>query len=249
MNVDNVIVAGILAGIFQFFGYVVYYRLVIRNEVRPNPLTWLMLAYGTVILTILEWDNGASVGMLILPITCSLCGFGVAVLIWRKAYKEVRVLKQGIKWYCFWPTEWKFKNDWDGYSFLGDLILTGLYIAAWALSLIGWISPESRMWAALVFLVISNLTTFTSFTPILRQVWSDPKSEKWLPWAIWTIAYMFLFLETLGDIPGESFTWNVQDWSLKFWEWIATMIYPVSNILLHAFIAIWVTRPPKKRWC
>ena len=49
---------GLLAGLLQLVGYLLYVR---DEEIEPNPVTWLMFAYGTMLLTVLEWDR-AGVG-------------------------------------------------------------------------------------------------------------------------------------------------------------------------------------------
>ncbi|HMO83076.1 MAG TPA: hypothetical protein PKA42_02810 [Candidatus Paceibacterota bacterium] len=214
----------------QFIGYLVYYQKSIKGSVEPNPLTWLMFAYGTMILFVLEFDQGASVSELILPAVCSACGVGIAVRIWIIAFRKDGTL---------WPSTWRIERNWEGRSFACDLILTAAYLAAWGLTLTSWLSEGERLIASLVFLFLANATTFTAFLPVLKQAWQAPRTEHWLPWAVWTMSYGLLVWVTAVEsevmLPTN---WNVLDWKYDFWTWVALMIYPVSNALLHGLVAV-----------
>jgi len=230
MNIDNVLIVGVIAGLIQLIGYLVYYQKSIKGSVEPNALTWLMFAYGTMILFVLELDQGASLSELILPAVCSACGVGVAVRIWVIAYR-----KEGK----IWPRTWRMERSWEGRSFAADLILTVAYLAAWVLALSSWLSDSERLMASLVFLFLANATTFTAFLPVLKQAWQAPTTEHWLPWSIWTMSYCLLIWVTASDseviFPAN---WDVREWTYDFWSWIALMIYPVSNAALHGLVAV-----------
>ncbi len=233
MNAENFLVAGIIAGLIQLIGYLVYYQRSIQGSLDPNPLTWLMFAYGTMILFVLEWDQGASLSELILPAVCSACGVGIAVRIWMLAFR-----KDGK----FWPRAWRIEKTWEGRSFAADLLLTAAYLAAWGLTFSSWLSEGERLVASLVFLYLANATTFTAFFPVLKQAWREPSTEHWLPWTIWTLSYGLLVWITASDsevvIPSS---WAIQEWTYDFWIWIALMSYPVSNAFLHGLVAVFAS--------
>ncbi len=238
MSADNLLVAGIIAGIIQLIGYLVYYQKSIKGSVDPNPLTWLMFAYGTSILYVLEWDQGASLSELILPAVCSACGVGIAVRVWVIAYRKDGKL---------WPRTWRIENNWEGRSFAADLVLTVGYLAAWALTISSWLSETERLVASLVFLFFSNATTFTAFFPVLKQAWYQPRTEHWLPWVIWTVSYCLLAWITASDsevVFPEN--WSIHEWAYDFWIWVVLMIYPVSNALLHGLVAVFA-RPGRQK--
>src|SRR3989344_871854 len=143
-----ILLLGIAAGLLQAFGYVMYVRESLREEIHPNPATWLMFAYGVALLTILEWDRDASFALLVLPIVCGVMSIFVAVLCWRQGTLR-------------WVGEWE--DTWEVRAFGGDLTLTVLYAGAGVLYALPLLSEEWRSFAALVFLIGSNATTFTAF--------------------------------------------------------------------------------------
>ena len=107
---------GLLAGVLQLVGYLLYVR---DEEIEPNPVTWLMFAYGTMLLTMLEWDRQASAGELALPLVCSSMAVFVAGRCWWRARRADPSR--------YWPREW-WPDDWrDRASFQADLALTARY--------------------------------------------------------------------------------------------------------------------------
>lgn len=56
----GIVELGIVAAALQAAGYLVYGSRVLRRDILPNPTSWLMFAYGTTLLFILEWDRDAS---------------------------------------------------------------------------------------------------------------------------------------------------------------------------------------------
>ena len=200
----------IVAGILQFFGYVLYIRQALRHELEPNPSTWLMFAYGTALLTALELDMGASMPLLILPIVCAVLSVYVAYECWKRGTLG-------------WPDEWE-----DRAAFVADLLLTVGYIGAWVLLALGDITPAVRAQATLWFLVFSNATTLTAFTPLLRDAYSNPDHEHAPSWLVWSMAYTALGLAT----------------ALSVGVYSPLMIYPVSNAMLHGLVA-WLARPSR----
>jgi len=204
--------AGVISGLLQLVGYILYLR---NDEIDPNPVTWFMFAYGTVILVVLEWDGEATLAELILPIVCGALGVVVSVRCWLHARAKNPKL--------WWPSDWWPEDKFEKLSFQSDIFITIGYICAWLFLLISWVTPEQKEWAALVFLFLSNLSTFSAFYPIFSTTYKNPEREDWLPWMIWSAAYVILAM----------ITFLTHD---KLWH--SLMFYPVSNALLHALVGI-----------
>lgn len=168
----------ILSGVLQITGYVLYLYKVTKRDIDPNPTGWLMFAYGTLTLTILEWDLGAAWELLILPISCAILSIVVASVCWKRG-----TLK--------WP-----KHRADSSAFILDVLLTIFYVMAWALTSFDLVTSETRVLATTLFLVGSNLTTLTAFAPLLRNVFVNPHDEHHLPWLVWSGAYFSLAIVT-----------------------------------------------------
>jgi hypothetical protein len=213
---EHILLLGVIAGALQLLGYFFY---IYNENIDPNPITWFMLAYGTGLLTILEWDKDASVPELILPAVCSVLGIYVSYRCWRTAR-----LIDPQRW---WPRDWWPDNIWDRWSFISDLLITVAYVAAWALTVTTFISDESRNVAVFLFLFLSVLSTFPAFYPIVRTTYEKPEREDALPWFIWTLAYVVLCIVTYLA-QGE------------FWHIL--MFYPVSNVALHLLVALLAAR-------
>ncbi len=203
----------ILSGLLQITGYVLYLYKVTKRDIDPNPTGWLMFAYGTLTLTILEWDLGATWELLILPISCALLSIVVASVCWRRG-----TLK--------WP-----EHKADSSAFILDVLLTILYVIAWALTSFDLVTSEARVLATTLFLVGSNLTTLTAFAPLLRNVFVNPHDEHHLPWLVWSGAYASLAVLTF----------------LQEGLYTTLMIYPLLNLALHASMSFFSTNKRKKR--
>lgn len=194
---------GITAGLLQALGYLLYIYFSVRHEVRPNASAWFMFAYGTGLLAALEYEQNAEWNVLMLPVSCAGMGIFVALLCWKRGTLR-------------WP-----ESKVDQTSFLIDVSLTVCYVLAWILRK-QEVLTETQVWyATLVFLVGSNLTTFSSFVPIIRDTYQNPQHERKEPWIVWTFAYVILGATTyLGS------------------GWQTTlMLYPVINAPLHGIIA------------
>lgn len=213
----NILFLGVVAGILQLVGY--YYYLT-DEHIDPNPVTWFMFAYGTLILALLEWDAEATLAELILPTVCGALAIVVSVKCWKLARA-----KNPHKW---WPEDWWPEDIWDRVSFASDILITIGYIAAWGLATLAILTATEKEWAVLAFLFLSNLSTFPAFYPILHTTFTNPEREHWIPWAIWAVAYAILGIVTY--IAHDGF-------------WSALMFYPVSNALLHAAVAVLAVRP------
>jgi hypothetical protein len=242
-----------MAGVTQLIGYIVYYRLVVRKEGKEaEPLTWFMFAYGTAVLTILEFDGMVSeatdnwtwlhVGeVLFLPLVCSSGAIFVAYTIWRAHYNDTH-----RRWLKEWTVDWKTTN---GFAFGVDLVLTVLYTSLWAIATFfvvkGWLYEA----LVLAFLAASNATTFPNFVPILQQAWRHPEKEDARPWFIWGAAYTFLLAPTYNyasdDVVWPA-TWWPGGWELSFWTFLTLMSYPAINAVMHTLMGIFAARPARK---
>lgn len=185
----------LFSGLFQALGYLVYIQKSLRKEVakpgqsqekvraeiEPNPTTWLMFAYGTATLAVLEWDHNADWTILILPVTCAVLSLRVAYICWSQGKLK-------------WPDNWM-----DVAAFMIDVSLTIAYIAVWVASQKAYISDAQRNELVLLFLVLSNSSTTVSFIPLIRGTLKDPRTEHPLPWFIWTCAYLCLGFVTASQ--------------------------------------------------
>lgn len=178
-------ILSIASGLLQMLGYGLYIKKSLSKEIDPNPFTWFMFAYGTTLLTVLEFDRGASPFILILPVTCSTCGVYVAYLCWRRGKMS-------------WPE--------DGFTraaIVADLSLTVLYLISVLAKASGNLTDEGKSLATLIFLFGSNATTLTSFFPMLKETYKAPWLENWAPWTVWALAYSVLTVTTFIEIGRE----------------------------------------------
>ncbi|HCK85249.1 MAG TPA: hypothetical protein DHW63_12250 [Hyphomonadaceae bacterium] len=165
-------------------GYAAYIGFVRRGQIDANPLSWLMFAYGTGLLTFLEYRSGASWVELLLPIACSLSSVVVAALCVRAT--RIPKLEFG-----------------DVAVFCVDVALTLAYVGTWFAARNDLTGAYSKL-AVIALLVCANLTTVTAFVPILRSTLSTPSNERVLPWLFWTGAYALLFAVTMQDVTSIS---------------------------------------------
>jgi hypothetical protein len=207
----------VLAAELQALGYILYMR---NGHIDPNPLTWLMFAYGTTVLTVLEFDRQASFGELLLPIVCAIMGVAVAVQCWLKA----RAAGQSSIIEFFRP-----KDGLDKGAFSADVVITVAYVVSWVLMTASFITESGRSAAALLFLIGSNLTTLTAFLPIIKSTIEEPTRERSSPWLVWTLAYGLLLLLTI--LNGNAMT--------------ELVLYPLSCTVLHGLVA-WFARPSRR---
>lgn len=221
-SANMILAIGFCAALLQLVGYVIYLR---DSHIEPNPVTWLMFSYGTIILTLLELDSEASMAELLLPSICAVMAVCVAGRCWLRAVRRT----PGV----YWPREW-WPEDWrDRSAFQFDLFLTGMYICVWFLLHFELIGQDSKEIAVLAFLIAANMTTFSAFFPLLRSVAEDPDRERTLPWAIWASAYAMLGVATYAS---QGDLWN------------ELMIYPVVNAVLHGSVA-YLSRASRRALC
>lgn len=195
---------GVFAALLQAAGYAFYGSKVLARDIRPNAASWLMFAYGTSLLLVVEWDRDAGVALLALPAVCAISGIIVAFHALRRAD-------------LWWPEHFLEK-----FSFGFDMFLTFAYVSAWIFLVNNFIIEEQKALAEIIILVFVNITTFTAFYPLLRQVYHHPYTEHAMPWTIWALAYLMLGVATIAEAGFAT----------------ELLLYPVSNIGLHGFIAL-----------
>ena len=178
MTASAIFILAIVAGVVQAFGYNSYLERVYRDEIEPEPTTWFMFGYGTVILTLLEWDKGANLALLLQPLVCAYMGLQMAFRLLRSG--KVR-----------WP-----ENKLDQIALISDMLLTIVYVASKVAQSQGHLSESTTMLLLTVFLVCSNASGVVSFIPILRNTKKYPRLERPTPWIIWGVSYLLLGVST-----------------------------------------------------
>lgn len=181
-----------VAAALQAVAYGVYLRRAWDGRIDPNPTSWLMWAYGTGLVVVLESDQGIHPALRLLPTVCAGCCMAVAGLCWRRGSLR-------------WPEERT-----DGVALGIDLTATGIY-AAVSLA----VTAGSMSWALAnagkgILLVCLSVGTVVSFVPMLRSTREEPTAEDPTPWTIWTGAYTLLLIATIGS-EGASLH------ALQFW--------------------------------
>lgn len=203
------IALAISAGILQVAGYIAY----VLKFAKPNALSWLMWAYGTSLLAVLEYDHEIKWYLLLLPIACALCSIAFSIVFWRHRNAA------DIHW-----------SDWVALGM--DLCLTAGYLLMWYLEGEHTLTQEGKETAVSAFLLVSNLTTISSFWPTIRGVWEDSSREHWLPWFIWTLAYGLLAVATVMEYETL---------------WSMYMLYPAMGFVLHGTVSLLARRTHERR--
>lgn len=174
----------VFAGFLHGAAYVYYLRLAVRGRTWPNPASWLMFAYGTALILLIESRAGASWRELLLPVVCATSSIFIAVAAWRKSGAATSLT----------PFDW--------WAFRADVALTLGYLAVWYAMQSGFIPAEYRFAANVVFLIGVNATTLTSFLPLLMSARRDPLTEHAGPWVMWSLAYLLLIVVTVLHASG-----------------------------------------------
>lgn len=182
---DLIIVLGSLASVIQVVGYYYYITKTGRNDISPNPTTWLIFAFDTTLLVFLEAIAGASLALLLLPFMCALGAIYVAWLV-RKAGR------------LHWP-----EDKADSYILSIGILIAIIYTSLFFLSEMDIMPYTYVFLAGIFFLILSNLNTIIAFIPIIREVYKDPLHENAGPWSIWTIAYLVLAYATYLEVGLE----------------------------------------------
>lgn len=197
-KVIDVTTIGLAAGFLQFAAYIWYAFAVVKSETNPNGMSWLMWSYGTFVFFFVEYDIGTPYSVLFLPFVCMLSSIGIALFSFTKR--------------SYIPPE---RNDYFALSIDVTLLISYL-------SILYLIAPKADALAiGFVFLILTSLSTITTFYPILRTTYLEPSHETPIPWFIWTLAYSLL----LYTVVLENLSWLY-------------MLYPILNIFLHASIGM-----------
>jgi len=176
-----------LAAFLQAAGYVLYVRKSLASEIEPNPLTWLMFAYGTSLLAFIEFENGAGWQELALPITCATGSVTVAAICMARGRMHLPESRLEVT------------------AFAGDVALTVAYVGFWLADDGVFASGDAAYQVG--FLIASNTTAVTAFVPLLASTWAEPSQESRGPWIIWTGAYAGLLAATLVNEGGSGNPW------------------------------------------
>ena len=219
-------VLGLLAGALYLSGSILYFSKL--EKIDPNPVTWLMFSYGTLIIIVLEWDRNATWPELVFPIVSAAFDLLVMFEVWRRARREERA-KKGVA--RLWPGTLLPQDRLERVSLYSDLTITALYVGAWALSLGSLLSEEGRQLAVMFFLIVSNLTVVTEFAPILASTWRRPEREHWMPWTLWTVGS-----GTLGYV-----TYTNHGWADPL------MLYPVLSLVFYFLVGLLATGWHRRR--
>jgi SET domain len=171
MTISQIASLGLIAAILQVAGYAVYIRNFRREAIKPNAASFFMFAYGTSLLTFLEWESGAGWALLALPLACAIFGVVVALMCLRQGATEP---VDRFEMRAFWIDVW--------------LTLFYLYFA---------LAEGDGTRFALPFLIATNLSALVCFAPILRSTWQNPTRELAGPWLLWTAAYTMLAMATI----------------------------------------------------
>lgn len=169
------------AGAMQALGYLRYLHLALKGETQPNPVSAIMFAYGTGLLTVFEAAAGVAPAVLILPLVCTAFAVLEALLVAKHLRREAPDRIATL-------------------AFVVDLALSALYLAIWITQRAGSASIRIDPLLASAFLLCVNATTVTSFVPLVRSTFRDPGRERPGPWIAWAVAYALLLVATLlGD--------------------------------------------------
>lgn len=76
--------------------------------------------------------------------------------------------------------------------------------------------------------LILQICILVSFIPTYRTVWNDYRTEKALPWFLWSLAYVFVLVAVILRWRGQ-----VQD-----------LVYPINCFVLHLIVGI-LAKPRK----
>lgn len=192
---------GILALTLHLVGYGLYGWSVFHEWGRPHILTWFMWFGGGIVeyatyqaIPGAHWSSNA------LPLACVM-GLGFITL--------AIIISHFKHW--FRGTEYQYESP-----EIKDYWLFGFDAGA---GLLWW----GGQWQAALANIVAVGTSVFTFIPIWRTVYQKPDSEHYLPWIIWTAAYMAMFIAVLTG-PGS------KEWELYF--------YPLTYFVFHAIVAL-----------
>ena len=171
------------------------------------------------IIIVLEWDRDATWPELVFPIVSAGLDLLIMIEVWRRARRDERATKGVAR---LWPGTLLPQDRLERVSLYSDLVITVLYVGAWALSLGSLLSEESRQLAVMFFLVVSNLTVVTEFGPIVASTWKQPGREHCTPWTLWAAGS-----GTLGYV-----TYTNHGWADPL------MLYPALSLVFYCLVGL-----------
>lgn len=192
---------GVTALTLHLIGYAMYGWMIFHEWGRPHILTWFMwLAGGIVEYATYQAIPGAHWSSNALPFACVL---GLGFITLAIIFAQVKNWFRGTE-YMYEPPETK------------DYWLFGFDAGA---GLFWWIDK----WSAAFANFIAVGTSVFTFIPLWRATWRNPDSEHYLPWTVWTAAYMAMFLAVMTG-PGA------REWELY--------VYPLTYFVFHAIVVL-----------
>ncbi len=194
-------VFGTAAFSLHVLGYIIYARHVLSEKIRPNAATWFMWLFGGIVeLVTYDAITGSHWSTTALPFACVI---GVGIIGISITIAQLR--NKGRVVYHK-PTR-------------SDYYLVAFDMLAGALWLLGFSPVLANM--------IAVSTSITTFIPLWRTTYNEPKSEDPIPWMIWCAAYTMMTLAIMmGNGSGE----------------IGLYFYPLYYFALHFTVIILITR-------
>jgi len=206
-----VVILSVASGMLQFAGYALGITYAVLGRTRPHPLTWLMFAYGTLLIFLLELVHGVEPELLILPAVCFSSSLLMVAVIWFRGGYEIR------------------PDQSDLFVFGFDVALTILWLAVYALMELGAIPAELFQIMNVVIIMLWCCGVYTSFAPMIRDTRAHPDHERSSPWLTWTAAYGTLLAATVVQY------WNVEEGRMEGFEFL---LYPVVNLYYHLKVGV-----------
>ena len=160
------------AGLVQLAAFVLYIRSLRRGRARPNGMSWLMWAYGSLVPFYIASDTGAPAPVLLVPVLCALLSMWVAF----------RAFVGG-------PSVPAARHDWLVLAV--DVAILGGYLA----HLSGRLPGEG---VDASFLLLPAASSVLSFWPVLRSTCLDPSHEQPLAWFVWSVSYGLMALAVMA---------------------------------------------------
>lgn len=90
-----------------------------------------------------------------------------------------------------------------------------------------WIYSKNSEWVN----ILVDGTAIISFVPIIRNTYKNPEEEHFLPWLVWTSAYVLLLIVAIQSHSNNPFL---------------DIFYPASYATYHLLIALFALKQAKK---
>ena len=198
---------GICALVLHLIAYGFYAHEVFHERIRPNVITWLMWLFGGVVelmtynaITGSHWSSNA------LPFACVI---GIGAITATMAYAQLRNTRNKTQYLYHKPL-------------LSDYFL----VLFDGVAVVYWLFGGNPVLAN----ALAVCTSIITFIPLWRTTYQDPEGEQDIPWILWSVAYVFMFL---AIYTGESSS----EWGLY--------IFPVYYFALHVVVALLTIRRKK----